>query len=183
MEISDKIKSKILKTKFQIAKYTNEYKLVNETMIDAKAVVTAFVTFRSMEGSDRAIKIKDRLPKIIELIADYLGRKGGFLNSRPVINRAVGPDLVIWENLGVTYIQRLFYTVIVVFLSWLILLVTAFSLAKIRNLKRRELISCDDIQSVQQMIDDLTNTYTLFECFCDDPQRFTKATSQQFTRL
>ena len=62
-----------------------------------------------------------------------------------MIKRAVGPDLVIWENLGVTYIQRLFYTVIVVFLSWLILLVTAFSLAKIRNLKRRELISCDDI--------------------------------------
>jgi len=39
------------KLKFDIAKLTNEYKLVNETQIESKLPITAFVTFRSMEGS------------------------------------------------------------------------------------------------------------------------------------
>ena len=91
-------------TKFKITKYTNEYKLVDETLVDAKTVVTSFVTFRSMEGASRAEKIKRKSTGPLSRLIDFaIGEHDtGFLKSGLVIHRAVGPDLIKWENLGVT---------------------------------------------------------------------------------
>ena len=60
--MSEKTKTKILNLKFKLAKHKNEFELVSKTMLDSKSVVTAFVTFRSMEGADRCEKINSRLP-------------------------------------------------------------------------------------------------------------------------
>jgi hypothetical protein len=75
MVINDKVKSELLKIQYYIAKYTNEYKLIEETQVDSKVVVTAFVTFRSMEGAERANSIKiNREFIVLRLLKSLLGK-------------------------------------------------------------------------------------------------------------
>jgi hypothetical protein len=79
---------------------------------DKNQIVSAYVTFRSMEGANRAINITHK-----GLVSNLLNPSLRFRDSILSFKRAVGPDLIHWENLSVSKITRSLWTLLIYCLS------------------------------------------------------------------
>jgi len=75
-------------------------------------IMSAFVTFRSMEGKERVLRAYD-INMIQRFFMTYMCCLGQFLRKKNLIQtgfmefkETVDPQIIIWENLGVTWGQK-----------------------------------------------------------------------------
>ncbi len=78
-----------------------------------------------------------------------------FLGATPKIKRAVGPELIKWNNLGATRLEQNLWTTFIYFLSWLILFGTITAIVRIRNLTSSVRIDCAGVTNLNEIIKDL----------------------------
>ena len=98
-------------------------------------VVNAYITFRSMEGKDRAVQAYNisMLPrKFVELfccMSVFFKKRKILKKSYPYVEAAHDPATIIWENLNVSMARTLLVYVIELMVAALLLLITFIGMA------------------------------------------------------
>ena len=143
-----------------------------------------------MEGAERLVQRQEKMD-VHKLVMNKMMRKmrklfasgNTFLGQELVTNRAISPDLIRWENLGVTKMRRRVMKFVVYFIAFLILVFCA-SFIIVLSTQRQQLrlvtsdsvLGCKDKVAGELMLSDLEldpydrNRY--FICYCDEPSEF-----------
>lgn len=116
-----------------------------------KQAAALFVTFRSMEGAERAIKCSKSSYSLLSSFKPKFQsnspHKNGILDLAPNITRAASPDEIIWENLGASPRKQFVQTIVTYLLSVVILFVTILVIVQLRGIGNNRTLDgdCDNI--------------------------------------
>lgn len=147
-------------------------------------VVVAIVTFRTMEGEQRAFKSFD-FSRVTRLLADLFSlcfevpqRRKKFKGRWLKVTHAVEPDLIIWQNFGVTRLSRCFRLLAFIFYVLFMLCCCFLSIVFLENFLRRSDrmvpdMECEPYVDMSQALADWSNVGNLaatpngdYHCYC-----------------